>query len=267
MNTNKEDMHPIITTGGQSPVWLYQVLEAPLPTYTPTIQAGAVPKSDVFNLKEQPAAQGTPAAIPVSSSAAIHVPQDNPVSNEIAPFLPEQLTVKTVQMGDKLLFYPVIHYDSALSNIKPEFRKALDEMATILKTTNAPILIEGHTDSDPISTKKFKSNYELSVARAEAVKTYLRQVHGIADSRMTITGYGDTKPLRPNDTKENKYNNRRAEVMVISVTSDTVAPVSNTAAPVAAQPAPVSPAAAPTAVPTAAPVKVQTKKSNKSTSW
>lgn len=266
MNINGEEMHPMNSSGGQSPVWMYQLLDAPLPTYTPTIGTGTAKQGDVFDLKEEPVAQGTPAAIPVSASApaqdAIHVPQDN----NIAPFLPEQLTVKTVQMGDKLLFYPVIHYDSALSNIKPEFRNALDEMATILKTTNAPILIEGHTDSDPISTKKFKSNYELSVARADAVKTYLRQVHGIEDSRMTITGYGDTKPLRPNDTKENKYNNRRAEVMVITVTSDSVAPAANTTVP-AAQPASVSPAAAPTAVPTAAAVKVQTKGTRKSIGW
>ena len=278
MNSNKEDMKPLITSGGQSPVWLYQILSAPLPTYTPTVQVSTGAKqNEVFDIKIPAKSQLTPAAIPVSASApaqsGLYVPQDNTPQGEIAPFNPEALKVKTVQQGDKLLFYPVIHYDSALSNIKPEFRAALDDMAKILLSNKAPILIEGHTDSDPIKTKRFKSNYELSVARADAVKTYLVQICKIDPARITITGYGDTKPLVANDTNENKYRNRRAEVMVIKVTSDVSAAVSAVSPAAQAKPtaqpaaAPVTVSAAPAAVPTAAPVKVETKKKSHSIGW
>lgn len=268
MNNNKEEMKPLITSGGQSPVWLYEVLEAPLPTYTPAVTAQSeLKQNDIFDVKESSLTQTTSPAIPVLTSAlaknVIYVPKDHNTSGDTEPFNPEELKVKTVQQGDKLLFYPVIHYDSALSNIKPEFRAALDDMAKIIKLNNAPILIEGHTDSDPINTKKFKSNYELSVARAEAVKTYLIQIQGIEASRIKVTGHGETKPLVPNDTNENKYRNRRAEIMVIKVISDTSISAEATVTTVS-QPYPVSPAA----VPTSAPVKVQTRtKSYKSIGW
>jgi chemotaxis protein MotB len=280
MKAATNEIKPLSPLGGTSPVWLYQILAAALPTYTPTVAPVAMKQEKLFDVKEGAASKTTTAALTVT--AGLYVSNDN------APFNPEALKVKTIQQGDKLLFYPVIHYDSALSNIKPEFRTALDGMAEILKTSKSPIVIEGHTDSDLIRTKKFRSNYELSLARAESVKTYLVQIHGIESSRISITGFADSKPLVPNDSNENKYRNRRAEVMVIKVVSDTQEPAATAASvPVivsktAKGPLTLSTPAAvtftaietpqivssPVILPAAPPVKVETKgRTNKLIGW
>jgi flagellar motor protein MotB len=225
----------------------------------------------VFDIKE--AAAGA-AALPVFTPV-------NPGTYVANDGLTDKLKVTTIQQGNKLLFYPVIHYDSALANIKPEFKPALDYMADILKAESSPIIIEGHTDNLPIKTKKYPSNYELSLARANSVKNYLVKHKGIAASRITVTGYGDSKPLVVNNTEINRYKNRRAQVVVITVVSEPAAkntPVNvkvsvqnpaNAAAPsnTPAVTAAVTPAPA-TTPETAAPVKVQfNSNSQKSIGW
>jgi len=273
MNIDKTNRIKLTSEGGVSPVWLYQVLDAPLPANTPAASMAAKPEKEetVFDIKE--AAAGA-AALPVFTPV-------NPGTYVANDGLTDKLKVTTIQQGNKLLFYPVIHYDSALANIKPEFKPALDYMADILKAESSPIIIEGHTDNLPIKTKKYPSNYELSLARANSVKNYLVKHKGIAASRITVTGYGDSKPLVVNNTEINRYKNRRAQVVVITVVSEPAAkntPVNvkvsvqnpaNAAAPsnTPAVTAAVTPAPA-TTPETAAPVKVQfNSNSQKSIGW
>jgi outer membrane protein OmpA-like peptidoglycan-associated protein len=75
---------------------------------------------------------------------------------------------------------------------------------------NAKFSIEGHTDADG----KDASNQTLSESRAAAVQGYLVE-HGIAASRLTSVGYGETKPIDSNKTKAGKANNRRVEVKLV----------------------------------------------------
>jgi flagellar motor protein MotB len=288
MDADKSNRTKITKDGGTAPTWLCRMLSSPLPTPTPAAAAAApVKQNEIFKIKEgqklepaQPAATVVPAMAgqaeqPVEPAQAAQ--PEPPVKESVQPQQPAEdssdLSVKTIRQGDKLLLYPVIHYDTALSNIKPEFYKVLDDMVKIIKEHNSPIVIEGHTDNVPIKSKRFKSNYELSVARAQAVKKYLVEKHAIAASRISIVGLADKKPVVPNDTAENKYKNRRAEVTVIKITSggtaETAAPVKQPAS-VQAKPSMAVPAATtvPTVMPTAAPVKVQVKSSTeKSTGW
>jgi|GEM_PF-1728330 len=279
MNYDKTGKVKLTNDGGVSPVWLYRVLAAPVAANTAVASPAVTPKQEnVFDIKETTSNVAHSPATPVPSA------MPNSAANASGG-----LKVSTVQQGNKLLFYPVIHYDPSLSNIKPEFKPALDDMANIMRSNNSPIIIEGHTDNTPIKTKKFPSNYELSVARADAVKDYLVRKDGISASRITVTGFGDTKPAAPNDSESNKYINRRSEIMVISVVSEPItepavkvtiktlqpsrdlAPV-NTPAPftVSAPAAETSTAAVSAVTPeTASPVKVQMKSpgSSKSISW
>jgi chemotaxis protein MotB len=78
------------------------------------------------------------------------------------------------------------------------------------------IEIAGHTDSDPIrkSRNRFKNNMDLSLQRASEVYSYLLS-HGLpSPDRVRAVGYGEFRPKKPNDTKENKRINRRVEVIV-----------------------------------------------------
>jgi uncharacterized repeat protein (TIGR01451 family) len=76
------------------------------------------------------------------------------------------------------------------------------------------VFITGHTDSVPISTSEFPSNFELSVARARSVYQLLR-MNGIPEDRMDYMGYGSRMPLAPNGTEEGRTVNRRVEITVL----------------------------------------------------
>ncbi len=75
------------------------------------------------------------------------------------------------------------------------------------------INIKGHTDNIPISTSIFPSNWELSAVRATTVLKYLIE-KGIAPQRLTATGYGEVMPIVPNNTDENRAQNRRVEFVL-----------------------------------------------------
>jgi flagellar motor protein MotB len=93
----------------------------------------------------------------------------------------------------------------------------LDKVVAALNKTkfaSKHLIVEGHTDDQPIRVSKWASNQELSVARADAVKQYLI-AHGVDQDRITTKGFGDTKPR---DTDRAK--NRRVEIVVMTGTAE-----------------------------------------------
>ncbi len=113
-------------------------------------------------------------------------------------------------------------FSSGSAELQDDFIPVLEKLIDILATVEGGIAIEGHTDDVPIDTPAFPSNWDLSLARA------LEVAHGLFDdglvdqSRFTITGYADTKPLVPNDTPENRASNRRVEIVLQEKTDDDV---------------------------------------------
>jgi chemotaxis protein MotB len=91
----------------------------------------------------------------------------------------------------------------------------LNALIPILQRPDFRIIVEGHTDSIPISTTLYRSNWELSAARAASFVTYLEE-HGVDPKRMVVHGYGPYAPVAPNDTEENRARNRRIEIMLSS---------------------------------------------------
>jgi chemotaxis protein MotB len=85
--------------------------------------------------------------------------------------------------------------------------------ASLANLTN-PIFVQGHTDNVPISTAQFPSNWELSAARAGAVVRLLGE-GGANTSMMTVIGYGEQRPLQPNDTAEGRATNRRVILAIL----------------------------------------------------
>jgi chemotaxis protein MotB len=77
-----------------------------------------------------------------------------------------------------------------------------------------PIRIEGNTDSTPISTPQFRSNWELSTARADAVLEFMLTA-GIAPTRLSVAGFADTRPLASNATAAGRALNRRVQLVVL----------------------------------------------------
>ncbi len=101
------------------------------------------------------------------------------------------------------------------AKLRSEARPVLNEIVKVInkKGKNYKIFIQGHTDDVPINTPKFESNWELSAVRATAVLRYFYD-KGIEPERLTATGYADTFPMVPNNTKEGRAKNRRIEFVL-----------------------------------------------------
>ena len=118
----------------------------------------------------------------------------------------------TINMVDRVLF------DSGQAQVKPAGIKVLKQVADVLKTvTDKQIRIEGHTDNVPISSKlqdRFKTNWELSTARATTVVRYLIDQGGVDRQYLSAVGYADTHPIASNDSEEGRSSNRRIEIVL-----------------------------------------------------
>jgi|GEM_PF-971510 len=125
------------------------------------------------------------------------------------------LEVGLVRKKFKLILHK-IEFETGKAIIKPEFYPYLDEVAKSIKMaveSNPTLLIEvqGHTDSQGSASY----NMKLSQLRAEAVKEYLVTKHGIDPNRLIARGYGETRPIASNRTREGRARNRRVEFVVL----------------------------------------------------
>ena len=103
-------------------------------------------------------------------------------------------------------------YGSGQANLLPPGLELLQAWVDTFKTyVDHEIVVSGHTDAQPISNAVFSDNVALSVARAEAVKTWLIAA-GIDTRRITTRGFGARHPLAENDTAEGRRRNRRVEI-------------------------------------------------------
>lgn len=106
-------------------------------------------------------------------------------------------------------------FRSGSADLQPAFTQLLDQVGKTISQSNGRIYIEGHTDNVPVVfNERFKSNWDLSGARAGAVADRISGVSGIAPGRMSVSGYADTRPLDNNSTAAGRGRNRRIEIIV-----------------------------------------------------
>jgi chemotaxis protein MotB len=115
----------------------------------------------------------------------------------------------------KFTFASPILFDSGSAEIKPEGFNALSFIRERVESTDYPVIVEGHTDNVPIRGGTYQSNWHLSAARAFSVIQYFMQSDKISPKRLSAYGYGEFKPVAPNDTPENKFKNRRIEIILV----------------------------------------------------
>ncbi|MGE3276399.1 MAG: flagellar motor protein MotB [Vicinamibacterales bacterium] len=92
----------------------------------------------------------------------------------------------------------------------------LDQVAAIIDSTPNAVRIEGHTDDIPINTPRFRSNWELSTARATNVIAYLVGDGAVDASRLSAAGYAEFHPRVPNDSAASRARNRRVDVIILN---------------------------------------------------
>ncbi|GAB5557678.1 MAG: OmpA family protein [Schleiferiaceae bacterium] len=115
-----------------------------------------------------------------------------------------------ISISDRLLF------KSGSSKVTSEAKSVLGKVADILQ--NKPeleIMVEGHTDTDPIAAPNIEDNWDLSVKRATSIVRILQNEYNVAPERMTAAGRGEYLPIASNDSAEGKAANRRTKIIVL----------------------------------------------------
>lgn len=113
-----------------------------------------------------------------------------------------------IDISDNILF------DPGEAKLKSDSRILLDKLTKLIVAFDNNIIVEGHTDNVPINRSVFPTNWELSVNRATTVVRYFVEERNIAPNRLSAAGYGEYRPVVPNDTSENKALNRRVNILI-----------------------------------------------------
>lgn len=101
------------------------------------------------------------------------------------------------------------------ADVEDNFIPVLEKVHDLLGQTEGVIRIAGHTDNLPISTARFRSNWELSSARAVSVLHELMEHDGLDPKRFMVTGYADTRPIASNDDSASRSQNRRVDISIV----------------------------------------------------
>jgi len=133
--------------------------------------------------------------------------KENKLENRIRFFLTERGLV--ISVVDTILF------DSGKADLTLQAQQLLDRIAALLQATPNHIRIEGHTDNVPIHNARFPSNWELSSTRATQVLSYFIYHHQFPPSKLSISAYGEYRPIAPNNTSQNRAMNRRVDIVLL----------------------------------------------------
>ncbi len=133
--------------------------------------------------------------------------RENQLEGELSTQLEEEGLM--IRIKERALF------PSGSADLVPESQRIGPIVANLLAAVPERVLISGHTDTDPINTAQFPSNWELSSVRAMTFMKYLLSINSnLNPARFSAIGYGEYRPIAPNDNAENKQKNRRVEILI-----------------------------------------------------
>ena len=128
----------------------------------------------------------------------------------------KQVKLDITKRGLVITFVDEILFDSGKDVLKETASPILAKVVSVIKekVSDRNIGIEGHTDNQPIKHSGWKSNWELSTARATTVLHYMED-SGIDPRKLQATGFGEHRPVVSNNTKEGRRENRRVEIVIL----------------------------------------------------
>jgi chemotaxis protein MotB len=133
----------------------------------------------------------------------------NVVSNQDAPIIAREDRLQ-MALPENVLFA------SAEGELRTQDQLVLHALAQALKQVPYTILVEGHTDDEPLRPgSRYASNWELSLARAMSVVNHLVRYEGISARRIGVAAFGEHHPRMPNDTPQHRAANRRIEISIL----------------------------------------------------
>lgn len=156
-----------------------------------------------------------PAMTPTTATEPSAAPPE-PAPKTLNGFPLDQLGANIeVLMNDDAVRFRIsseILFESGAAQFAAAGQPVLDKLIPLLNADpGLRLVVEGHTDSQPIQTERFPSNWELSTGRAAAVARYLIE-HGVAPQRVQASGFADTRPLGSRDNPVDRVHNRRVEL-------------------------------------------------------
>lgn len=167
------------------------------------------------------------------------LPLDNPTYEEDEDELDPQISESTLNMYNDVKEYvetqglqaevsvslnksgvfvnirEAILFESGEAVIKDTGKSLLSELEGLFLSFENEIVVEGHTDNVPHSSNDYETNWELSAGRALAVVRYLSEEKSISGGRLSAIGYGEYRPIVPNDSDQNRSLNRRVNLLII----------------------------------------------------
>ncbi|AFM33903.1 MULTISPECIES: flagellar motor protein MotB [Stutzerimonas stutzeri subgroup] len=160
----------------------------------------------------QPSASPIPSIVPLPAPAADRQQDD---TSEAKPDLSLGDDIEVIVNDGSISFRisSEILFGSGRAELEDAGLDVIDRLVPTLAAGGHRIIVEGHTDNLPIQTERFPSNWELSASRASSVVRYL-QLAGIESTRLSATGYADTRPLADNGDEQGRASNRRVELIM-----------------------------------------------------
>jgi chemotaxis protein MotB len=136
----------------------------------------------------------------------------------------QDATVSLEQRGVVVrLLTDKVFFATYSADLGPVGDRVVDAVGRVASTMTNPVQVEGYTDNQPITgSGPYKTNFELSAARAMTVVDRLAGPDGLAPGRLSGIGYGDTRPIVPNDTPAHQAANRRIDVVLLGSSSPAI---------------------------------------------
>ncbi|MHB0878682.1 MAG: OmpA/MotB family protein [Anaerolineae bacterium] len=125
------------------------------------------------------------------------------------------IAVNMTYEGVVISLSDVLTFEAGGAELTPQAKTALDAVAVVLKDLTNSLRVEAHTDDLPTENPLYPTNWELSVARSVAIVRYLAETCGVDPARLSAAGDGEFKPLVPNNSREHRAINRRAEIIIL----------------------------------------------------
>lgn len=163
-------------------------------------------KSPSESAKEQEQMKETVQLLEVKKELDKYIEKNNLVGDLSTALTEDGLMIR---IKDSALF------PSGSAQLRVDSERFGNEIVTMLAPLSQQVVISGHTDNVPINTREFPSNWELSSKRAINFMKFLLAQGDLKPERFSAIGYGEYRPMAPNDTVEGNSKNRRVEVLIM----------------------------------------------------
>ncbi|MGJ7045728.1 OmpA/MotB family protein [Thermoanaerobacterium thermosulfurigenes] len=146
---------------------------------------------------------------------------DNSIASQLDKLIKQynlqnMVTYKVDERGFVISLNDTLLFDTGSADVKPDQKETLIKIGNILKSMPNYIRVEGYTDNVPINNNQFHSNWELSVIRATNVVEILVNDVKMDPAKISAVGYGEYRPIVPNDSDKNRQLNRRVDIVIMN---------------------------------------------------